>query len=226
MVNAARGCVWPHAEPRVAVGLCRRPSNRQARPATRSTATDLKGTQDHLERTFGRETRDGVTGCVGGSLDGMPKSRVYGLKPVARRGPRVPRPPEQTLTVLPERVGRGHHVDWAQLSASFEYRPAETRLAAQALDSIPIPGIDRASADVVVHGWRPLDGDGWWSGRGSNPRPSHCERDALPTELPPHARRAILAPEGSPSNRDALRHPGGWEAGTRGACAGTAHPGS
>jgi hypothetical protein len=25
----------------------------------------------------------------------------------------------------------------------------------------------------------------WWSGRGSNPRPSHCERDALPTELPP-----------------------------------------
>ena len=25
-----------------------------------------------------------------------------------------------------------------------------------------------------------------WSGRGSNPRPSHCERDALPTELPPH----------------------------------------
>src|SRR5213082_3133877 len=33
----------------------------------------------------------------------------------------------------------------------------------------------------------------WWSGRGSNPRPSHCERDALPAELPPHARRAILA---------------------------------
>src|SRR5882762_2106756 len=32
----------------------------------------------------------------------------------------------------------------------------------------------------------------WWSGRGSNPRPSHCERDALPTELPPHVRRAIL----------------------------------
>ena len=24
-----------------------------------------------------------------------------------------------------------------------------------------------------------------WSGRESNPRPSHCERDALPTELPP-----------------------------------------
>src|SRR5204863_45721 len=34
---------------------------------------------------------------------------------------------------------------------------------------------------------------GKWSGRGSNPRPSHCERDALPAELPPHARRAILA---------------------------------
>jgi hypothetical protein len=25
----------------------------------------------------------------------------------------------------------------------------------------------------------------WWSGRGSNPRPRHCERRALPTELPP-----------------------------------------
>jgi hypothetical protein len=26
----------------------------------------------------------------------------------------------------------------------------------------------------------------WWSGRESNPRPLHCERSALPTELPPH----------------------------------------
>ena len=25
----------------------------------------------------------------------------------------------------------------------------------------------------------------WWSEWGSNPRPSHCERDALPIELPP-----------------------------------------
>jgi hypothetical protein len=33
----------------------------------------------------------------------------------------------------------------------------------------------------------------WWSGRESNPRPLHCERSALPTELPPQARRAILA---------------------------------
>src|SRR3546814_11639857 len=27
---------------------------------------------------------------------------------------------------------------------------------------------------------------GWWSGWGSNPRPSRCERDALPAALPPH----------------------------------------
>lgn len=27
----------------------------------------------------------------------------------------------------------------------------------------------------------------WWRGGGSNSRPSHCERDALPAELPPHA---------------------------------------
>ena len=40
----------------------------------------------------------------------------------------------------------------------------------------------------------------WWSGRGSNPRPSHCERDALPTELPPHARAAILALQSSMTN--------------------------
>ena len=26
----------------------------------------------------------------------------------------------------------------------------------------------------------------WWRGGGSNSRPSHCERDALPAELPPH----------------------------------------
>src|SRR5690348_10479613 len=26
----------------------------------------------------------------------------------------------------------------------------------------------------------------WWSRQGSNLRPSHCERDALPTELRPH----------------------------------------
>ena len=32
----------------------------------------------------------------------------------------------------------------------------------------------------------------WWSGGGSNSRPSHCERDALPAELPPH-KHAILA---------------------------------
>ena len=29
-------------------------------------------------------------------------------------------------------------------------------------------------------------GSGWWSRQESNLRPSHCERDALPTELRPH----------------------------------------
>ena len=32
----------------------------------------------------------------------------------------------------------------------------------------------------------------WWSGGGSNSRPSHCERDALPAELPPR-KNGILA---------------------------------
>src|SRR5690242_24223 len=31
----------------------------------------------------------------------------------------------------------------------------------------------------------------WWSGGGSNSRPSHCERDALPAELPPHEEGAF-----------------------------------
>ena len=31
----------------------------------------------------------------------------------------------------------------------------------------------------------------WWRGGGSNSRPSHCERDALPAELPPHARPRV-----------------------------------
>ena len=30
-----------------------------------------------------------------------------------------------------------------------------------------------------------LGAEYWWSGGGSNSRPSHCERDALPAELPP-----------------------------------------
>src|SRR5688572_23116034 len=36
----------------------------------------------------------------------------------------------------------------------------------------------------------------WWSGWGSNPRPSHCERDALPAELPPHD--VLRRPHGAP----------------------------
>ena len=36
---------------------------------------------------------------------------------------------------------------------------------------------------------RPAWPIGWWRGGGSNSRPSHCERDALPAELPPHGDR-------------------------------------
>jgi hypothetical protein len=31
--------------------------------------------------------------------------------------------------------------------------------------------------------------EGWWTARGSNPRPPHCERGALPTELAAHVNR-------------------------------------
>ncbi len=61
---------------------------------------------------------------------------------------------------------------------------------------------DRAGGEGVGHGGRatkkPPETGGsscmeWWSGWGSNPRPSHCERDALPAELPPHGKRRMLA---------------------------------
>src|SRR5690606_29899160 len=42
--------------------------------------------------------------------------------------------------------------------------------------------------------FRPLWKGWWWSGGGSNSRPSHCERDALPAELPPPRKPAIIAP--------------------------------
>ncbi len=43
----------------------------------------------------------------------------------------------------------------------------------------------------------------WWSGRGSNPRPLHCERSALPAELPPHeeGRDCNEAPPGQQASR-------------------------
>ena len=39
----------------------------------------------------------------------------------------------------------------------------------------------------------------WWSGGGSNSRPSHCERDALPAELPPHVKHSRIAALARPS---------------------------
>ena len=51
---------------------------------------------------------------------------------------------------------------------------------------------------VVCRQTRPWDFSHQWSGRESNPRPSHCERDALPTELPP--RCSLAAGHSSPAN--------------------------
>src|SRR5205807_5974725 len=35
----------------------------------------------------------------------------------------------------------------------------------------------------------------WWRRRGSNPRPPHCERGALPAELRPHRAKIIVDPQ-------------------------------
>jgi hypothetical protein len=46
-----------------------------------------------------------------------------------------------------------------------------------------------AEAQMKTPNRKQWGADGWWSGGGSNSRPSHCERDALPAELPPHGVR-------------------------------------
>ena len=45
-------------------------------------------------------------------------------------------------------------------------------------------GMRRAIPSLSPWGYRRKT-DEWWRRRGSNPRPSHCERDALPAELRP-----------------------------------------
>src|SRR6185436_14251926 len=64
------------------------------------------------------------------------------------------------------------------------YEPNET------LRSIPASRYfsrhDPAPEEVTMRYMRCwLESKSWWSGGGSNSRPSHCERDALPAELPP-----------------------------------------
>src|SRR5437588_10622676 len=52
-------------------------------------------------------------------------------------------------------------------------------------------GVSYVKAKLVALGRRSNCGY-WWSGGGSNSRPSHCERDALPAELPPRGKLVIL----------------------------------
>src|SRR6266481_7035010 len=89
------------------------------------------------------------------------------------------------------------------------------------LDSIPksAPGRNR-TGDLALrrHSLYPLSYRGgkerpetdnrphrWWRRRGSNPRPSHCERDALPTELLPLSGRRIVAAKAELCQKSAHR---------------------
>ena len=45
-----------------------------------------------------------------------------------------------------------------------------------------------------------------WSGRELNPRPLHCERSALPTELPPHGGLSPAVPAKEPIETDQRSH--------------------
>src|SRR5690606_12657505 len=46
----------------------------------------------------------------------------------------------------------------------------------------------------------------WWSGGGSNSRPLHCERSALPAELPPHEGRGVYMAVARDAKRDVPAH--------------------
>ena len=65
-------------------------------------------------------------------------------------------------------------------------------LGASVSGSINVPLLFGSINVPKRHGYAVRDTSAWlavvslWSGGGSNSRPSHCERDALPAELPPH----------------------------------------
>src|SRR5277367_1799501 len=48
-----------------------------------------------------------------------------------------------------------------------------------------------ASSSAFVAAPRVAEGEAWWSQAGSNRRPRHCERRALPAELWPHRGRLM-----------------------------------
>src|SRR5258706_14655485 len=57
--------------------------------------------------------------------------------------------------------------------------PAVSGESAESVQQPRGPDSRRFPLNGCVSSW-------WWRRRGSNPRPSHCERDALPAELRPH----------------------------------------
>lgn len=62
----------------------------------------------------------------------------------------------------------------------------------------PAPGLDGKLSGFSLDGPRKKPTrngwlfDMWWRGGGSNSRPPHCERGALPAELPPHALQGAI----------------------------------
>ena len=79
-----------------------------------------------------------------------------------------------------------HHGDQVAVAQAIRQVPAYAQLNDVRIETTPTE--DSVPGSYWTSSW---EGD-WWSGRESNPRPLHCERSALPTELPPHTRRAIL----------------------------------
>ncbi len=65
----------------------------------------------------------------------------------------------------------------------------------------------RNGPDSVERRGRPIGFEWWWSRRGSNPRPPHCERGALPTELLPHVglRKSLNRIQGPGQEKSRLR---------------------
>jgi hypothetical protein len=111
-----------------------------------------------------------------------------GLQPPVIKGLQAPNAAKRNALVGPSGLGsnlevssnpnppiKSHPVGWLVIGALERTRTSDPALRRRVLYPLSYQGIEVRE---------PLKQ--WWSRRESNPRPPHCERGALPTELRPH----------------------------------------
>ena len=87
--------------------------------------------------------------------------------------------PARTNAVAPPIAPLRPSTDFDDRAAIAERTCSEHRLCV-------VEPLDSGREIVAIQRVRRDFEGGQWSGRGSNPQPPHCERGALPIELPPH----------------------------------------